>query len=139
MDFFHVIGDYLSDSWNMLIGRSGGPFALRFILQPVIAALLGIRAGRRDARAGRPAYFWSVVRAEDQHDRRHLVRQGWSDIGKVFSIAVALDVVYEIVVFHWVYPVQALIIALVLAMVPYLIFRGFSNRIAASRRQPAAK
>jgi precorrin-2 methylase len=29
MDFFHVIGKYFADSWDMLIGRSGGPLALR--------------------------------------------------------------------------------------------------------------
>lgn len=133
MDFFHVIGDYLADSWNMLTGRSAGPFHLRFVLQPIIATILGIRAGLADARAGRPPYFWSVAKADDRYDRRKLVRQGWGDIGKVFTIAIVLDVIYEIVVFKWVYPVQALIIATVLALIPYLIFRGLANRLKRAR------
>jgi len=137
MDFWHVIGKYLADSWDMLIGRSGGPFALRFIMQPVVAMLLGIRAGRKDARAGKPLYFWSIFKADDMYDRRHILRDGWSDVWKAFSIAVALDVVYELVAFHWVYPIQALIIATVLALVPYLIFRGIANRIASKRRKTA--
>jgi hypothetical protein len=135
MDFFHVIGKYLADSWDMLIGRSGGPFALRFIMQPVVATLLGIRAGRQDARRGWPPYFWSIFKADDIHDRRAIMRDGWSDVWKAFSIAVALDVVYELIAFHWVYPIQALIIATVLALLPYLIFRGIANRIVSKRRK----
>jgi len=133
MDFFHVIGKYLADSWDMLIGRSGGPFALRFIMQPVVATLLGIRAGRQDARRGKPLYFWSLFKADDMYDRRAILRDGWSDVWKAFAVAVVLDVIYEIVAFRWVYPIQALIIATVLALIPYLIFRGIANRIASKR------
>ncbi len=135
MDFFHVIGQYIADSWNMLMGgdRAAGPFHLRLILQPVVATILGIRAGIRDARRGRPPYFWSVATAADSTDRRELIRQGWADIGKVFSIAIALDVIYELVVYHWVYPVQALIVASILAVIPYLLMRGLANRLATKR------
>ena len=130
MDFFHVIGQYLADSWDMIVGRGAGPFHLRLIIQPVMASLLGIRAGRRDARAGRPPYFWSVAKADDRFDRRELIRHGWADIGKVFSIAVALDIVYELIELHWVYPIQALIVATALAVIPYLFMRGLANRIS---------
>jgi hypothetical protein len=139
MDFFHVIGDYLTDSWGMLMGRSGGPMALRFIMQPVVASLLGIRAGLADAKHGQPAYLWSVLTTNDQYDRRALLRHGWGHVKKVFIIAIILDVIYEIIVFRWVYPIQALIVALVLAILPYLIFRGLFNRIASARRQPVTK
>jgi hypothetical protein len=128
MGFLHVIGQYIADSWDMIVGRSGGMFHLRFIMQPVVASILGIRAGRRDARHGRPPYFWSVLKAGDAYDRHALLRDGWKDMGRMFSIAVALDVVYELIEFHWVYPVQALIIATALALLPYLLFRGLANR-----------
>jgi hypothetical protein len=134
MDFFQVIGDYLSDSWDMMIGRSGGPFKLRFIMQPVVATLLGIRAGLADARGGQPPYFWSIFKTDSAYDRRRLLRQGWGDVKKVFIIAILLDVVYEIVVYRWVYPVQALLIAIVLAMIPYLVFRGLVNRLKSASR-----
>ena len=133
MGFFEVIGQHIADSWNMLIGRSGGPMALRFILQPIVASLLGIRAGRADARHGRPPYFWSIFKAGDEYDRRALLRDGWSDVGKMFSIAIALDVIYELIVFHWVYPIQAVIVAMVLALIPYLLFRGIANRRGTKR------
>src|SRR5262249_24955113 len=129
MGFWDVIGKYIADSWDMLIGRSGGPFALRFILQPTMATIFAIRAGLRDAKAGRPPYLWSVSKAEDKYDRRALMRDGWKDIGKVFTIAIILDVIYEIVEFKWVYPIQALIIACVLALIPYIVIRGLTMRI----------
>jgi hypothetical protein len=134
MDFFHVIGKYLADSWDMLMDRSGGPFHLRFVMQPVVAALLGIRAGRKDARHGRPPYLWSVLKAGDSYDRAALLRDGWGDMSRMFSIAIALDVIYELVVFHWVYPIQALIMATVLALIPYLITRGLANRASRKRK-----
>jgi hypothetical protein len=136
-EFFHVIGDYLADSWDMIMGRSGGPFKLRFILQPVVATTLAIRAGLRDARAGRSPYLWRIASSREKYERHTLFKEGWGDIGKVFTIAIVLDVIYEIVVFRWVYPVQALIMATVLALVPYLIFRGLTTRIAGRKRQSA--
>src|SRR5215831_12560667 len=41
--------------------RLSGPGRFRFILQPLIATLLGIRSGLADARSGRPAYIWGVL------------------------------------------------------------------------------
>jgi hypothetical protein len=45
-------------TWDMLIGREHGPLAFRLVLQPKVAALLAIRAGVRDAKAGRPPHGW---------------------------------------------------------------------------------
>jgi inner membrane protein involved in colicin E2 resistance len=41
-----------------------------------------------------------------------------------------MDTIYQIVVFKAFYPYEALIIALVLAFVPYLLIRGVISRIA---------
>src|SRR5512147_3332433 len=133
MGFFEVIGKYIADSWDMVVGRGAGPFHLRLIIQPVMATLLGIRAGRRDARHGRPPYGWAVMKADDMYDRRALLRDGWGDVGKVYLIAIALDVIYGLIAFHWVYPIQTLLVATVLALVPYLIFRGIANRMSSKR------
>jgi hypothetical protein len=133
MEFWHVIGQHIADSWDMVVGRGSGPFHLRLIIQPVVATLLGIRAGRRDARKGRPPYAWAVLNADDTYDRRALLRDGWGDVGKVYTIAIVLDVVYGLIAFHWVYPIQTLLVATVLALVPYLIFRGLANRLASKR------
>ncbi len=50
--------EYLfSREWDDLAGRVGGPMTFRLILQPTVATILAVRAGFRDARAGRAAFF----------------------------------------------------------------------------------
>ena len=51
-------------------------------------------------------------------------------MGKVFIVAIILDLTYEVIVYRWVYPGQALIVAAVLAFIPYLLIRGPVTRIA---------
>jgi hypothetical protein len=125
--------EFFARVWEMLIGRADGPLTLRLIFQPTVAAIFAIRAGLRDAREGRPPYlFWSVF--TNPARRPELLRLAWKDVGKVFIAAVALDVIYELVVYRWVYPGQALIVATVLAIIPYLLIRGPVTRIM--RRLP---
>jgi hypothetical protein len=102
---------------------------LRFILQPLVAAFFGLRAGLRDAREGRPAFGWHLFTTK-LGNRRQLIRDGWKDIGKLFIVAVVIDVAYEIYVLHWIYPGQSLIIATALAFPSYIAIRGLTNRIA---------
>jgi len=45
-------------------------------------------------------------------------------------VAVLMDLVYEWIVGRWFYPLETLIVAVVLAIVPYLVIRGPVNRIA---------
>ena len=44
-------------------------------------------------------------------------------------VACVLDVVYQLLVLRWVYPVQTVIVATVLAILPYMVFRGLANRL----------
>jgi hypothetical protein len=119
--------EFFARVWEMLIGRIDGPFAFRLLVQPTVAAIFAIRAGWRDARASRPPYLWSIF--TNPATRRDLLRQGMKDVGKVFIVAVILDLTYEITVYRWVYPGQALIVAAVLAFIPYLLIRGPVTRI----------
>jgi hypothetical protein len=41
-----------------------------------------------------------------------------------------IDVVYQIIAHRWVYPGEAVLVAVILAIVPYLLIRGPVNRIA---------
>jgi hypothetical protein len=50
-------------------------------------------------------------------------------MAKVFVATVVIDLVYEVIVFRWVCPLQSLIVAAVLALLPYLLIRGAFNRI----------
>ena len=119
--------EFFARVWEMLIGRADGPLTLRLIFQPTVAAILAIRAGLKDAREGRTPYLWTVF--TKSAPRRDLLRDGWRDIGKVFIIAVVLDVVYALIVHRWIYPVQALLVGTALAIVPYVLIRGSVTRI----------
>ncbi|HEX5214495.1 MAG TPA: hypothetical protein VFV98_03480 [Vicinamibacterales bacterium] len=125
--------DLFARIWENLGGRVGGPLTFRLILQPLVASVLAILAGIKDARAGRPAYFWAVL--TDANSRRDLLREGWKSVAKVFTLAVIIDVVYQLIVFKWVYPGEVLILAFLLACVPYLVLRGPVNRLVSMFRK----
>jgi hypothetical protein len=120
--------EILTRVWGNLIGRVHGPLTFRLILQPIVAAILATRAGLKDAREGRPIYFWAFFTHPDQ--RRQLLRDGWKSVGRVFILAIVIDAVYQLIVFRWLYPGEASVVAFVLAIVPYLLVRGPVNRIA---------
>ena len=107
----------------------------RLFLQPVMAALFAIRSGLRDAREGRTPYLWALVL--ESSNRRAMILQGWRDVGRVFVLALGIDWVYQATVLHAFRPGEAIFLGLVLAIVPYLIFRGVVNRIL-RRREDAA-
>lgn len=119
--------EFFTRAWDMLMGRADGPLTMRLILQPTLAAIFAIRAGLRDAREGQPAFFWSVF--TNPARRSELLGQVRKDVGKVFIMAIVLDVIYQLIVYRWVYPGQAVITAAVLAIVPYLLIRGPVTRI----------
>jgi hypothetical protein len=108
--------------------RVGGPMTFRIVLQPMMAALLAIIAGVKDARTGRPPYFWTIL--TDPGQRADLVREGWKSIARVFFLAIIMDVIYQVIVLRWVYPFEVILVAILLAVVPYLLIRGPVNRLA---------
>ncbi len=129
--------DIITRFFEDLIARTTGPLSLRFFLQPAMATLFAIRDGVTDARQGRPAYFWAAF--TDPAHRAELVREGWKSVGKIFILALLLDVAYQLIVFRWIHPVEALVVAAVLAFVPYLLLRGPVNRIARRWVHPGAR
>ena len=114
-----------------ILDRTAGPFHLRFILQPTVAALFAVRAGLKDAKAHRPAYLWTIF--SQPAERRLLIEDGWKDIGRVFVVAFVLDAIYQFIVFRGFYPAQSLIVAFALSIVPYVVIRGPVTRIASKR------
>jgi len=54
-------------------------------------------------------------------------------VGKIFILALVLDVAYQIYVLHFIYPGEAIVVALALAILPYLILRGLVTRIARNK------
>ena len=115
-----------------LVDRVSGPMKFRMLLQPIMAISFAVIAGLADARLGKPPYFWSLL--TDPAHRTDMLRDGWKSVGKVFVLAMVLDVVYQIIVARFVYPGEVVIVALLLAIVPYLLVRGLVTRIARARQ-----
>ena len=81
----------------------------------------------RDAQAGRPAYFFAIF--TDAVHRSDRLRECWGAVWKVFVVTAILDTIYEIIVLKTIYPGETLIVAVALAVVPYVVVRGPANRI----------
>ena len=120
--------DLFARMWGNLVGRIGGPLSFRLIIQPMVAVFFAVRAGWKDAKQGRVPYGWKII--SNPVKRRELLREGWKDIAKVFVAAVVIDLIYQIIELQWLHPEEALIVAAMLALLPYLLLRGLANRVS---------
>src|SRR5215469_11649114 len=105
--------------WDDLFERSDAPVRFRLFLQPLMAAIVAIRDGLKDARTGRSPYFWTVLR--DPHRRTRRLNEGLNGTARIILLAVAMDTIYQIIVLKQFYPTEAVGIAVLLAFVPYIV------------------
>ena len=106
--------------------RFTGPGRLRFILQPFLAILVGLRGGLADARAERPAYLYGLLLGGG--NRRDLVRSGWAAVRDLVAMGIVLDAVAQLLIYRQVHPGAALVIGPVLIGFPYAMARALTNR-----------
>lgn len=108
--------------------RFTGPGRLRFVLQPTLATVLGVRGGRADARAGNPPYLFGLAFASGR--RRELLRSGLASIRNLLAMGIVLDLVFQLVLYGAVHPGAALVVGPILICAPYAISRALTTRIA---------
>lgn len=125
------VQEALVRGWENVVGRPDGPMSFRLIMQPAMAIVLAVRSGLRDAREGQPPFLWTILSKRDR--RPHLLRHGWNDVRNLFFVAIALDAIYQVIVHSMVYPLELLLTATVLALVPYFAVRGLVTRVARRR------
>jgi len=130
------VDDFLLRFCRRIAARPYGPLAFRFYLQPLVAIIYATRDGLADARGGKPAYFWALFSEAAQ--RRRLLQEGWRSVGKVLIFAAVVDVVYQAMVLRTFHPLDTMIVAALLALVPYVLVRGPINRIAKWIRRRSA-
>ena len=123
--------DILARFAQDMADRLTGPMTFRLVLQPVMAIILAVIDGRNDARNGKPPYLWAVL--TQRGHRLESLKHGWKSIGRVFLVALGLDFVYEIIGQPAVYPDEAIIVAILLAIVPYVFLRGLVTRWASRK------
>ena len=117
--------------WHDLIERPTQPMKFRFILQPSMAAIAAIRDGLQDARTGRSPFLVTVLRNPQKRIER--LDEGLNATARIILLGLVMDTVYQIIVLKRFYPNEALIIALLLAFVPYVIIRELVVRIRRDR------
>jgi hypothetical protein len=114
--------------WEQLIARPTGPMAFRFILQPIMAAIVALRDGIADAKAGRTAYFWTLLTNPLESGGR--LREGLIATARIILLGLGMDVIYQFIALKTFYPGEAVIVAVALAFFPYVLLRGPIERIA---------
>ena len=125
------IQEILTRFWDQLIAQPSGPLAFRFILQPVMATILAVLDGLKDARTGRPPFSWAIL--SDPSHRAVYLREGLKRLSRVIVFAFVMDAIYQYMVLRRFYPIEALVTVFVLAVLPYLLIRGPLTRIARRR------
>jgi hypothetical protein len=110
-----------------ILARLSGPGRLRFIVQPTVAIVLGIRSGVKDTREGAAPFLWAL--AFHGKRRRELLRSAFASIRDLVAIAIILEVISQFLIFHEVRPGAALLVGPILITSPYVLARSLSNRI----------
>src|SRR5579863_7818229 len=94
--------------WRSILARPSGPLAFRFILQPVMAAIIAIRDGLQDAKRGRSPFLWTVL--SNPYERWARLREGLNATARILLLGLVMDTVYQTIVFRTFFPYEALII-----------------------------
>jgi tryptophan-rich sensory protein len=114
--------------WRNLLERPFGPMTFRFFLQPIMASIVAWRDGARDARTGRSPYFWTML--TNRAAVGGSLQEGLIATARILLLGLAMDVIYQTIVFETLHPGEAAIISILLAFVPYLLLRGPAARVA---------
>jgi hypothetical protein len=114
--------------WQNLLDRPSGPMTFRFVLQPVMALIAALVDGVKDARTGRNPYLWTIL--SDPRKRSSRLHEGLISTERVILLGLCMDLIYQFIVIETFHPAEAVIIAGLLAFVPYLLLRGPIARVS---------
>ena len=123
-----MLYETIARGWEHFVDRLGGPMSFRFLMQPAMAVFFAVRAGLADARDNKPTFLGCAL--SNPRSWRARMRLSWKDVGAVFIVAVILDAIYQVTVQSGIFALELLITATILALVPYMIVRDLSSRIA---------
>lgn len=129
--------DFIQDTmirlWNDLLARPSGPLSFRFLLQPMAALIVAVKDGLTDSRTGRSPYFWTII--SNPAERRARLHEGLAATSRIMILALIIDAIYQFISFRKFHLLDAVVVALLLAFVPYLLARGPVARVARWWRQ----
>jgi hypothetical protein len=120
--------EVLGRIWHNIADRPGGPMTFRFILQPTMAAIAAFHDGAKDARQHRSPYLWTLLSHSEENDGR--LREGLIATARIILLGLVMDGIYQATVLETFYPAEMVIVAILLAFVPYVLLRGPFCRLA---------
>lgn len=123
--------------WSDIFGRLHGPMTFRFFLQPIMALIAALHDGVRDVRSGHKAFFWTAL--WDSTQERGRLRQGLIATSRIALLGLGMDALYQVKVFDRFYPVEAVMMALLLAVIPYFVLRWIVEWVARTWRRQVAR
>jgi hypothetical protein len=86
-----------------------------------MAAIAALHDGIDDVRRGHKAFFWTALWDRTQPTGR--LREGLNSTARIVLLGLSMDVIYQHKVLHTFYPIEAVLMAILLAVVPYFVFR----------------
>jgi hypothetical protein len=107
--------------------RFTGSGRLRFIFQPTVAIVLGIRGGLADAKAGNVPYLFGLILGAGR--RRELLRSGMAAVRNLVALGIMMDIVFQLVLYRSVHPGAALVVGSILICLPYTVSRALTTRV----------
>jgi len=113
-----------------IIELMGGPFTFRFVMQPVLAIILGLRDGRKDAKSNAPLILPMLLLESGK--RGETLKGALKRVTVPLIISVVMDSIVQITVFEVLRLQWALVVGVCLVGIPYLLSREITNRIASS-------
>ena len=114
--------------WRDFLERPSGPMAFRFFLQPTMATLAALHDGIQDARMGRTPYMMRLFSRPDHMSET--LGEALHATARIVLLALAMDAIYQGITQDTFYPGEMVFVALMLAVLPYVLLRGGISRIA---------
>lgn len=118
---------FSSEFLDDLAARIAGPMSFRFIIQPLVAVILGIRDGRLDAKAGTPPFIYNVIFKKENY--RDQESNALHSLLTPVIVGIVLDAIAQYLIFKHIRPLPAILVGTFIMGVPYSLSRGISNRI----------
>ena len=88
--FWHGVSlKVVEQFWHDLIERPDGPMRFRFVQQPLMATIVAIRDGLKDARSGRSAYLATVL--GNPQERVGRLREGLNATARIIALGLVID------------------------------------------------
>lgn len=105
--------------WSDIVHRAGGPLSFRFYMQPTMAVLAALLDARRRSKA---------QSGGEQATLKSHLRESFIGSARILLLGLVIDMIYQWKELQQFYPGEAVVIAIGLAFVPYLLCRALTYK-----------